>query len=204
MIARIGGAALAISVLLPWFALEVAQLSLSEGFSLRKFEQNAAIILVVVGVLCMVQPRLGSADATATAYLAIGGLMAAAIIYKVFVSPPGSEYMDLASADGVSVKQVLSSMGIEFKPSHGAYVGIAGAAAIAFGGFVQLRAGGSPKDLGLSVEEQAAFAGLRPHTPIQPVELSPGQQRYVAPAPPQFAMQPPPQQYGASVQPPQQ
>lgn len=179
MIARVGGAALAVSVLLPWFALSVEQLA-SMGFTLRELERNAAILLVIVGVLCMVQPKLGSDDSSAMAYLAIGGLMTAAIVYKVFVSPPGSEYMNGLSVEGVSLKEMLSAIGIEFKPAYGAFVGVAGAAAIAFGGLIQVRAGGV-KPVGMSVEEQAAYAALRPQTPVQPVQLAPGQQRYVAP-----------------------
>lgn len=201
-IARIGGAALAASVLLPWFVLEVEQLA-SMGFSLRELERNAAIILVLVGFLCMAQPKLGSADASATAYLAIGGLMTAAIIYKVFVSPPGSQYMNDLQMEGVSLKELLNSIGIQFKASYGAYLGLAGAAAIAVGALMQVRAGGA-KDLGLSVEEQAAFDALRPKTSAKPVQLAPGQQRYVAPQPQQYSMQPPPSDLGAPVAPPPQ
>lgn len=180
MIARVGGAALAGSVLLPWFALSVEQLA-SMGFSLWDLERNAAILLVVVGLLCALQPKLGSDDSSAMAYLALGGLMTAAIVYKVFVSPPGSEYMNGLAVEGVSLKEMLSAIGIEFKPAIGAYVGVAGAAAIALGGLIQVRAGGTKAALGMSVEEQAAYAALRPQTQMQPAQLAPGQQRYVAP-----------------------
>lgn len=203
LIARVGGAVLAVSVILPWFVLDIQQLNVGEGFSMWKFERNAAIICVVVGLLCMIQPQLGSPELSAMAYLAIGGVVAGAIIYKVFVSPPGSEYMEALSVEGVSLEQLLESIGIEFKPAYGSYLGLAGALAIAFAALIQVRAP-SGKNLGLSVEEQAAFDRLRPKTSAKPVELAPGQQRYVAPAPPQFAMQPPPQQqYGAPVPPPQ-
>lgn len=149
------------------------------GFTLLDLQRNAAIVLAIVGALCVVQPQLGSADSSATVYLAIGSLATAAIVYKVFVSPPGSEYMEGLSVEGVSLKEMLSAIGIEFKPGYGAFVGVAGAAGIAFGGLMQVRAGGvkSPE---MSVE-QAALAALNPQTPVQPVHLAPGQQRYVAP-----------------------
>lgn len=150
------------------------------GFTLLDIERNAAIVLAIVGVLCVLQPQLGSADSSATAYLAIGSLMTAVIGYKVFVSPPGSEYMNGLSVDGVSLKEMLSSIGIEFKAAYGAFVGVAGAAAIAFGGLIQVRSGGVKAPL-LNVEEQAAHDALRPQNHIQPVHLAPGQQRYVAP-----------------------
>ncbi len=177
-IARLGGVALAVSVLLPWFKMEIQQFA-SMGFSLREIDRNAAIGLALVGAFCAVQPRITAADSSAMIYTIIGVLVTGAIIYKVFVSPPGSGTMTELSLDGVSIKDLLNSIGIEFNPTYGAFLGIAGAVAITIGSFVDLRAGGA-KAPAVSLEMLVAESAFE-KAPVRPKVLAPGQQRYVAP-----------------------
>ncbi|MGB0871573.1 MAG: hypothetical protein ACPGWS_05785 [Solirubrobacterales bacterium] len=177
-IARLGGAALAISVLLPWFKLEIQQFG-SMGFSLREMDRNAAIGLALIGVFCAVQPRISAADASAMIYTIVGLLVTGAIIYKVFVSPPGSGTMSELSLDGVSIKDLLNSIGIDFNPTYGAFLGIAGGAAITIGSFIDLRTGGV-KTPAVSLEMLVAESAFQ-KAPVRPKVLAPGQQRYVAP-----------------------
>lgn len=192
-IARLGGAALAASVLLPWFKLDVQQI-FSESFSLLELDRNASILLVAVGVFCVAQPRLGQPDQTALVFMAVGGLAAAAIVYKVFVAPPGSSELRQLGIDGATLKELLKQMGITFNAAIGAFAGIAGAAAVFVGAFASYRAGGAAKAEqvgGMTPETLAALTQPRPT--MAPVQLQPGQQRYVAPQA-QAMYVPPPQQ----------
>lgn len=193
IIARLGGAALTASVLLPWFKLDVQQI-FSESFSLLDLDRNAAILLVAVGAFCVVQPKLGQPDQAAVAFMAVGGLATAAIVYKVFVAPPGSSELSELGIDGATLKELLKQLGITFNATIGAFVGIAGAAAVFAGAFTEYRAGGAARteDIGgMSPETLAALT----KSPAQsaPVELQPGQQRYVAPQPQVAYAAPPPQ-----------
>lgn len=180
-VARLGGAALTASVLLPWFKLDVQQI-FSESFSLLDIDRNAAILLALIGVFCVAQPRLGQPDQAAIAFMAVGGLATAAIAYKVFVAPPGTTQLSELGIDMATLKELLKQLGITFETAIGVYVGMAGGAAVFAGAFVEYRAGGAAvaADIGgMSQETLAALTNPRPQ--IAPVQLQPGQQRYVAP-----------------------
>lgn len=190
-IAQLGGVALAASVLLPWFKLEVEQLT-SMGFSLREMDRNAAIGLAVIGSFCAAQPRIAAADASAMIFMVVGLLVTGAIVYKVFVSPPGSEFMSDIQMEGVSIKDLLNSIGIGFNPTYGAFLGIGGGAAITIGAFIGVRSGGA-KEPAVSLEMLVAESAFQKE-PVRPVKLAPGQQRYVAPQASGFAAPPMPGQ----------
>jgi hypothetical protein len=144
---------------------------------------------------------MSSRDSMALIYLIIGALMTAAFIYKIWVSPPGSSKIGgVGGLGGIDASDLFKSLGIDMKPSYGAYVGIVGSLFFTAGSFLEFRAAGMAKS---APPVPQAFQP-------QQQQAAPGAQRYQAPAPQAHAPDPfavPPQQQaaaGAAVSAPRQ
>lgn len=198
--AQFGGALILVSLALPWFALSLAGFG-SQGFRVWTFDKGAFVLVAAYGLLALSQIKLSSRDSMALIYLIIGGLMTAAFVYKIWISPPGSAPLSgVAGSMGASMKEVLKSVGIEMKPSYGAYVAMVGSALFTAGAFIEFRAAGMAKS---NPAPPPAYTG-RPLQQQAPVD--PGQ-RYQAPAPQSFAPDPfavPAQQAAVAQAAPQQ
>lgn len=215
--AQFGGFLLLVSLALPYFALSFAGLG-SHGFRVWTMDKGAFVLVAAYGGLALAQVKLSSRETMALIYLIVGGLFTAALIYKFWISPPGSAPIgDLAGAgggsgtmkvngqdvSGLSTNDILKAIGIELKPSYGAYVAMLGSVFFTAGAFLEFRNAGSapatpvttPAMAGAAAAvPQAAAAGQRYQAPV------PAQQRYVAPDP--FAAAPPPGTQPVAAQPP--
>ena len=183
--AQFGGALILVSLALPWFALSLAGLG-SHGFRIWSFDKGAFVLVAAYGLLAISQIKMSSRDSMALIYLLIGGLMTAAFIYKTWISPPGSAPMgDIGgvSSSGMSAKDVLKAIGIELKPSYGAYVAFVGSLLFTFGAFLEFRSSGQAK----ASTPAAPMQHVQQYAAPQQV---PAGQRYQAPAPQAFAPDP--------------
>lgn len=179
--AQFGGALILVSLALPWFALSLAGLG-SYGFRVWSFDKGAFVLVAAYGLFAVAQIKMSSRDSMALIYLIIGGLMTAAFVYKIWISPPGSAPMgDIAGVSGVSARDVLKQIGIEMKASYGAYVAIVGSLLFTFGAFLEFRASGQVKANAPAAPVQYAQ---------QPQQQVPAAQRYQAPTPQAFAPDP--------------
>lgn len=198
--AQFGGALILVSLALPWFALSLAGFG-SHGFRVWSFDKGAFVLIAAYGLLALSQIQLSSRDSMALIYLIIGGLMTAAFVYKIWISPPGSAPLSgVAGSMGDSVKDMLKSVGIEMKASYGAYVAMVGSLLFTVGAFLEFRAAGIAKG---QPAPAPAYTG-RPMQQQQPVAPS---QRYQAPAPQTYAPDPfavPAQQAATAQAAPQQ
>lgn len=173
---QFGGALILVSLALPWFALSLAGLG-SHGFRVWSFDKGAFVLIAAYGLFAVSQIQLSSRDSMALIYLIIGGLMSAAFVYKIWISPPGSAPISGVSGSlGDSMKDVLKSVGIEMKASYGAYVAMVGSLLFTAGAFLEFRAAGIAKE---HPAPPPAYTG-RPVQQQQPVAPS---QRYQAPTP---------------------
>ena len=174
--AQFGGALILVSLALPWFALSLAGLG-SYGFRVWSFDKGAFVLVAAYGLLALSQIKLSSRDSMALIYLIIGGLMTAAFVYKIWISPPGSAPLsEVAGTAGESVKDLLKSVGIEMKASYGAYVAMVGSVLFTAGAFLEFRAAGIAGG-------QPVAAPAYTRRPIQQQQpVAPGQ-RYQAPTP---------------------
>lgn len=198
--ARFGGAMLLVSLVLPYFAMSFAGFG-SHGFRLWSVDKGAMVLVAAYGLLALSQVKMGSRDSMAVIYLVIGGLFTAALIYRIYISPPGSaplgDFMgglgdggasgsgsltvNGKSTAGISANDFLEALGIELKPSYGSYVAILGSAFFTVGAFLEFRASGNAK----------AAAAAMPAQPVAPQPMSPGD-RYQGPAVPQRTFAPDP------------
>lgn len=177
--AQFGGFLLLVSLALPYFAISFAGLG-SMGFRLWTVDKGAFVLVAAYGLLALAQIRLSSRDTMALIYLIIGGLFTAALIYRIWISPPGSAPLDIPggsgtingqSTTGMSANDILEALGIELKPSYGSYLAMLGSAFFTIGAFLEFRVAGAA----------SAAAALQP--PPMAMPTSPGQ-RYQPPAPP--------------------
>lgn len=179
---QFGGALILVSLALPWFALSLAGLG-SQGFRVWSFDKGAFVLVAAYGLLAISQIQLSSRDSMALIYLIIGGLMTAAFVYKIWISPPGSAPLGgVAGSLGDSMKDMLKSVGIEMKASYGAYVAMVGSVLFTAGAFLEFRSAGIAK---ANPTPPPAYTGR----PIQQQPVPPAQ-RYQAPAPQTFAPDP--------------
>lgn len=183
--AQFGGALILVSLALPWFAISLAGLG-SYGFRVWSFDKGAFVLIAAYGLFALAQVRMSSRDSMALIYLIVGGLMTAAFIYKIWISPPGSAPLgDVGgSMSGVSAKEIFKQIGIDFKPSYGAYVGFVGSLLFTFGAFTEFRAAGA------AVAPAPAAAMPQQYAGQQPVPQAPAAQRYQAPGPQTYAPDP--------------
>jgi hypothetical protein len=185
--AQFGGALLLISLALPWFALSLAGFG-SHGFRIWSFDKGALVLVAAYGLLALSNIQLASRDSMALIYLIIGVLMTGAFVYKIWISPPGSAPIgDVAGVgSGLSANDVLKSVGIELKPSYGAYVACVGSLLFTAGAFMEFRASGQAKSMPVAAPPQGyAPQQAQPAQPVSPA------QRYTPPvAPPTHAPDP--------------
>lgn len=186
--AQFGGFLLLVSLALPYFALSFAGLG-SHGFRLWSMDKGAFVLVAAYGLLALAQVKFSSRETAALIYLIVGALFTAALIYKFWISPPGSAPIgDLGGAAGsatvngksiarVSAGELLKAMGIELKPSYGAYVAMLGSAFFTAGAFIEFRRpGAAAAPVGAP---QGAVAGA-PTAAATQQPVSPAQ-RYQAP-----------------------
>jgi hypothetical protein len=198
--AQFGGALVLISLVLPWFGISVAGFD-AIHFGVWKFDTAPGIVLAAYGLFAIAQIRLSSRDAMALIYLLISGLMTAALIYKIWISPPGSAPIgDIGGVDvGISGKDLLKGLGIDLKPTYGAYVAMIGSLLFVAGSFIEFRNAGMARDA-------VAAPNAAPTGMSQAPTISQGQ-RYQAPAPQTYTADPfavPQQAAGGAAAAPQQ
>jgi hypothetical protein len=141
--AQFGGALILVSLALPWFAISLAGLG-SYGFRVWTFDKGAFVLVAAYGLLALTQIKLPSRDSMALIYLIVGGLMTAAFVYKIWISPPGSAPLgEIGELSGATAKEVLKQMGIQFKASYGAYVAFVGSLLFTYGAFNEFRVSGA-------------------------------------------------------------
>jgi pyruvate/2-oxoglutarate dehydrogenase complex dihydrolipoamide acyltransferase (E2) component len=189
--ARFGGALLAVSLVLPYFAISFVGLA-SHGFRLWEVDKGAFVLVAAYSLFALAQVTMGSRDSMALIYLVVGGLFTAALVYRIFISPPGSGSFGAAfsgaggsgsfkvngkSMAGVSSKDFLKALGIELKPSYGSYVALLGSVFFSVGAFLEFRASGRARDV----------AAATPAQPAAPQPVSPAQ-RYQPPSAPAHAL----------------
>lgn len=196
--AQFGGVLLLVSLLLPYFAISFADLG-SYGFRLWRLDRGACVLVAAYALLAIAQLKMSSRETMALIYLICGGLFTAALIYKFWVSPPGSAPLgevanrigggsagggDVTTsltingkpASSISANDFLESFGLELKPSYGAFLATLGSVFVTLGAFLEFRKGGAPD-----------FAPSQPLPQAAPV---PAGQRYQAPTPQAFAPDP--------------
>lgn len=154
--AQFGGLLLIVSLVLPYFAISFAGLG-GQGFRLWTVDKGAFVLVAAYGLLALSQLSLSSRESMAVIYLICGGLFTAALVYKIWISPPGSAPIALPtltggssgsatvngkSINGASAKDLLSAMGIEMKASYGAFVAMLGSAFFTVGAFLEFRSAG--------------------------------------------------------------
>ncbi len=154
--ARFGGFLLLVSLVLPYFALSFVGLG---GFSFRlnTVDKGALVLVAAYGLLALAQVRFSTRETMAMIYLIVGVLFTGALIYKIWISPPGSapigdipgnagdltvngQKLDLGN---VSTQDVLKAFGATLKPTYGAYVAMLGSAFFTVGAFLEWRKSGT-------------------------------------------------------------
>jgi hypothetical protein len=180
--AQFGGVLILVSLVLPWFALSFAGIG-AHNFRVWSLDKGAFVLIAAYGLFALSQIKMSSRDSMALIYLIIGALMTAAFIYKIWVSPPGSSKIGgVGGLGGIDASDLFKSLGIDMKPSYGAYVGIVGSLFFTAGSFLEFRAAGMAKS---APPVPQAFQPQQ-----QQQQAAPGGQRYQAPAPQAHAPDP--------------
>jgi hypothetical protein len=136
---QLGGIGLALSLFLPWYSMVVPNLA-SEGFTIWEFDKTLFWGAVVVASLCVVQPKITSADGMGILFMLLGAAATGALVYKLWINPPlGMGGMELQGGLKEMAEGMMEAFGIETKPAYGAYIAVAGTAAVAAGGFIGFR-----------------------------------------------------------------
>jgi hypothetical protein len=219
---RFGGALLAVSLMLPYFAISFAGFA-GVSFRLWTVDKGAFVLVAAFALMALAQVPISTRETTALIYLIVGAMFTAAIVYKVWISPPGSAPIgDLgglggegslsingkgASISSLSTRDILGAMGIEMKASYGAFVAMVGSAFFTVGAFLDWRGGGTvaapPQQFAQPPQYAApqAYAGqpTAPQPQAQPQARSfpedpfaPGNTPAAPQPPAQAAPQPPP------------
>lgn len=190
---RFGGFLLAVSLILPYFALSIAGFT-GMNFSLWRLDRAAFVMVSIYAVIALAQVRFSNRETRAMIYMIVGGLFTAALVYRLWISPPGSAPIgDLGengklsingkeAAGSISTKDFLEALGVKLKVSYGAYLAMVGSVFFTVGAFLDWRASGS-QPAGNSYDAQLQH--------IQQV-AAPQQQAYVPPAQPTDVYTPPP------------
>ncbi|HEV7919071.1 MAG TPA: hypothetical protein VGO97_05785 [Solirubrobacterales bacterium] len=135
-VAQVGGVALIASLFLNWYSLGFGDAAgllgpgsagildgIEASFSGWKILKNTDIALVVVGAAAIAQLPLASAALMGRIYAIIGFLAAAFVLFRI-ISPPFD---------------FLSLIGLEISPKPGIFLALAGAAAIGYAGWMQIK-----------------------------------------------------------------
>jgi hypothetical protein len=127
--AQIGAVALIASLFLPWYELSLTQLSpaLSEvtpSFTALRVLNGPDYALAALGAVALLQLKLANRGLMARLFALSGGFAAAFIAVEI-VSPPFG---------------FLSAVGLEISREPAIFLALASASAIAYGGWIQLRA----------------------------------------------------------------
>ena len=181
---QLGGIGLALSLFLPWYTMSVPNLA-SEGFTIWEFDKTLFWGAVVVASICVVQPKITSADGMGILFMIVGAAATAALIYKLWIDTPmGLGGVELEGSLKEMAQGFMDAMGVESKPAYGAFIATAGTAAVMVGGYIGFRSAG---DAGAPyVHQQESWQSTHgdPYNANQRyTPPTPGQQ-YVAPQPP--------------------
>lgn len=205
-LARFGGALLAFSLVLPFFALSILDFN-AVTFRLWTLDKGAFAVIAAFAVFALAQVKLADRDTTALIYMVVGALFTAALVYKLWISPPGSAPIgDLAGADqsvtvngkstavsSISTRELLDAIGIHQKATYGAYIATIGAAFVAIAAFLEWRSS-SAEPAQIAYDPHAQFAGgpeyaQQAYAPQVPPPAA-AQAQAVVPAQPAFAPDP--------------
>lgn len=196
--AQFGGFLLLVSLVLPYFAISIAGLG-GYGFRLWTVDKGAFVMVAAYGLIALSQVTFADRQTQSVIFLIIGALFTAALVYKIWISPPGSAPIGdtlggkIPGGSDVSARDVLKELGIDLKASYGAFVAIIGSLFFTAGAFLEWRSAGSAPagpvyvqnpQPGMPPEQQPGMGFYGPATP----QASP-QQIY---APPAQAMPPDP------------
>jgi hypothetical protein len=169
---RFGGLLLMVSLFLPFYAFSFGGFS-AMSFRLWSLDKGAFVVIAAVALMALMQARISDRSTTALIYLIVGGLFTAALIYRIWISPPGSapigDFGGLgggevtingkkSAAGSFSANDILEALGIKLKPTYGAYAAMLGSAFFTVAAFLEWRS-----------------AGIAPSTPghvLQPREVA--------------------------------
>lgn len=218
--ARFGGLLLAVSLVLPFYAFSFGGFS-AMSFRLWSLDKGAFVVIAAIALLALMQARISDRSTTALIYLIVGGLFTAALIYRIWISPPGSapigDFGGLgggevtingkkSAAGSVSANDILEALGIKLKPTYGAYAAMLGSVFFTVAAFLEWRSAGNAPGPTVAVAQppvQGRAAFEQAYVPAAPAVPAPP----VAPPPPPaefptdpFAPQAPPG--AAAPQPP--
>lgn len=198
--ARFGGFLLLVSLVLPYFALSFVGLG-GFNFRLNTVDKGALVLVAAYGLLALAQVRFSTRETMAMIYLIVGVLFTGALIYKLWISPPGSAPIgDIPVSAGkitingqdtdlgnVSTQDVLKTFGATLKPTYGAYVAMVGSAFFTVGAFIEWRKSGaqSAGAHGAQLQQQQQLAQPQVQ-PQQRPAAAPGYQQ------PAYSQQPSP------------
>lgn len=182
--AQFGGFLLLVSLALPYFTFQMATL-LSMNQRLWTIDKGAFVLIAAYGLLALTQVRFSpSRETVALIYMIVAGLVTAAIIYRVWISPPLGG-LDIKYG-GVSLSDVLKQAGFEWKVGYGAYVAMLGSAFFLVGSFLEWRSAPSGEAAPPQVyNPQQQFQGQQQYGQQQY-----GQQTYAQPEAQQTYAQP--------------
>lgn len=190
--ARFGGVLLLVSLLLPTFAIPIAGID-SIDFHLWRLDKTAFLIIGGFALFVLAQIPFSSRDSVALIYLITGAIFTAALIYKIWIAPPGdapigellnklgglgdsgSFSVNGKPVDSITVNEVLKAFGLKLKPSYGAYMAFVGSCFVTAGAYIEFRKAGQASEVAQA-------------TP-QPQQVPAGQ-RYQPPTPQAYAADP--------------
>ncbi len=178
--ARFGGFLLLVSLVLPYFALSFVGLG-GFNFRLNTVDKGALVLVAAYGLLALAQVRFSTRETMAMIYLIVGVLFTGALIYKIWISPPGSapisdipgnagdltvngQKLDLGN---VSTQDVLKAFGATLRPTYGAYVAMLGSAFFTFGAFLEWRKSGAANSGAYGGQLQNSQQLAQPHGGLQ-------------------------------------
>lgn len=177
--AQFGGLLLLVSLVLPYYALSLFGLG-NHGFRLWSVDRGAFVLIAAFGLLAVAQVSFAARETIALIYMVLGGIFIAALIWRFWISPPGDLTFGglklptghLTGSGGqttdLSLSGMLRSIGIEIKPSYGAWVGLAGSICFTIGAFLEFRTAGT------TPAAPVETAGAIPGTPAATPQPTPG------------------------------
>lgn len=172
---RFGGFLLAVSLVLPFFAISFAGFS-GMSFRLWSTDKGAFVMIAAYALIALAQVRISNRETTALIYMIVGGIFSAALVYRLWISPPGSAPIgDLGGGGGsmtingkstpvgsISTRDILEALGVSLKVSYGGWMAMLGSAFFTVGAFLEWRisaAGAVPAGAGYQQFAAPAVAG---------------------------------------------
>ncbi|MBI4898517.1 MAG: hypothetical protein HY827_09165 [Actinobacteria bacterium] len=175
--ARLGAAALIISMFFPWFGQDFGPVAVN--YDVLHDSRGAAIALGVFALAALTQIEFGGPGLMGRVWGLVGGGVAAYLAFRIFAPPKDP------------VSDMLEAMQLKLHARPGVYVALAGSVMIAYGGWIETKfqlSRSASRDLPM-VDERGMLVGqARPQ--VAPgagqavaTPVSPGVQRPVSPTP---------------------